>query len=273
MTEDDSLENQESDKNDVENITQNIKNTLSSLEKDRTWLANSLNRSLSTINGWLSAGKSIPTECMNEMQVLFVEERKRREEATKSITATSDEEWENWKEVAYSLFYESVQDWARDVLNEGVENLRNISKTSYTNPIVFPLDSRSKEMWRAVYDFTKAKKNEQGGYTFNFCKEVRNILNTNAKKLIEKEIKKNVFFSLKSAKRAHVSTATENDFKKKKEMFVFPTKDSIVWSIAAALAEEETINEWANKIIDAEVEKALLEQIGIKGSNDDEIPF
>ena len=45
-----------------------------------------------------------------------------------------------------------------------------------------------------------------------------------------------------------------------------------MWSIAAALDGIGSVNEWANKIIDANVEKKLLERIGIT-DEDDEIVF
>ena len=124
MTEDDSTKKQQPSTEDGEkNSTlsvQDIKNTLSMFKKDRSWLATSLNRSVSTVNGWLSAGKPIPSECIKEIQMLFNEEKKRQNETTKSITASSDEEWESWKKEAekYSWLFDNIQEWARSVLNQ-----------------------------------------------------------------------------------------------------------------------------------------------------------
>lgn len=92
------------------------------VQKDRSWLATSLNRSISTVNGWLSAGKPIPSKCINEIQILFNEEKIRQNKTAKSITASSDEEWESWEKEAekYSWLFDNIQEWARSVLNQEV---------------------------------------------------------------------------------------------------------------------------------------------------------
>ena len=94
-------------------------------KKDRSWLATSLNRSISTVNGWLSAGKPIPSKCINEIQILFNEEKIRQNKTAKSITASSDEEWESWEKEAekYSWLFDNIQEWARSVLNQDVADL------------------------------------------------------------------------------------------------------------------------------------------------------
>ena len=285
MTEDDSTKKQQPSTEDGEkNSTlsvQDIKNTLSMFKKDRSWLATSLNRSVSTVNGWLSAGKPIPSECIKEIQMLFNEEKKRQNETTKSITASSDEEWESWKKEAekYSWLFDNIQEWARSVLNQEVtksqESLsgnKGKNKT-YGNPIIFPIDSSSAELWGLVYDFSKVNNLGDGKYTFsNPPRTITSILNIIAKEKFETTIKNNKNFSLKFAKRALDDYVTEADFENERKMFIFSPGDTLMWSIAAALDGIGSVNEWANKIIDANVEKKLLERIGIT-DEDDEIVF
>lgn len=285
MTEDDTTKKQQPSTEDGEkNSTlsvQDIKNTLSMFKKDRSWLATSLNRSVSTVNGWLSAGKPIPSECIKEIQMLFNEEKKRQNETTKSITASSDEEWESWKKEAekYSWLFDNIQEWARSVLNQEVtksqESLsgnKGKNKT-YGNPIIFPIDSSSAELWGLVYDFSKVNNLGDGKYTFsNPPRTITSILNIIAKEKLENTIKNNKNFSLKFAKRALDDYVTEADFENERKMFIFSPGDTLMWSIAAALDGIGSVNEWANKIIDANVEKKLLERIGIT-DEDDEIVF
>ena len=287
MTENDSPKNQEPDRGDTENTqslsAQKIKDTLNELQKDRSWLAMSLNRSVSTVNGWLS-GKPIPSECIKEIQTLFNKEKVRQNETAKSITASSDEEWESWKKEAerYSWLFDNIQEWARSVLNEEVtkskESISSNEKKNktYGNPIIFPIDSSSTELWGLIYDFSKINNLGEEKYTFSSPpKSLTNILNIIAKKKLEKTIKDNKNFSLKSAKRALNDYATEADFENERKMFIFSPGDTLMWSIAAALDGIGSVNEWANKIIDANVEKKLLERIGITNitNKDDEIPF
>lgn len=285
MTEDDSTKNQQSSMEDGEKKStlsvQDIKNTLSMFKKDRSWLATSLNRSVSTVNGWLSAGKPIPSECIKEIQMLFNEEKSRQNETAKSITASSDEEWESWKKEAekYSWLFDNIQEWARSVLNQEVtksqESLsgnKEKNKT-YGNPIIFPIDSSSAELWELVYDFSKVNNLGEGKYTFSHPpKLITSILNIIAKEKLENTIKDNKKFSLKSAKRALDDYLTEADFENERKMFIFSPGDTLMWSIAAALDGIGSVNEWANKIIDANVEKKLLERIGIT-DEDNEIVF
>lgn len=77
---------------------------------------------------------------------------------------------------------------------------------------------------------------------------------------------------MKFAKRALDDYVTEADFENERKMFIFSPGDTLMWSIAAALDGIGSVNEWANKIIDANVEKKLLERIGIT-DEDDEIVF
>ena len=285
MTEDDSTKKQQPSTEDGEkNSTlsvQDIKNTLSMFKKDRSWLATSLNRSVSTVNGCLSAVKPIQSECIMEFQMLCNEEKKRQNETTKSITASSDEEWESWKKEAekYSWLFDNIQEWARSVLNQEVtksqESLsgnKGKNKT-YGNPIIFPIDSSSAELWGLVYDFSKVNNLGDGKYTFsNPPRTITSILNIIAKEKLENTIKNNKNFSLKFAKRALDDYVTEADFENERKMFIFSPGDTLMWSIAAALDGIGSVNEWANKIIDANVEKKLLERIGIT-DEDDEIVF
>ena len=285
MMEDGSTKNQQSGMENGEKKStlsvQDIKNTLSMFKKDRSWLATSLNRSISTVNGWLSAGKPIPSKCINEIQILFNEEKIRQNKTAKSITASSDEEWESWEKEAekYSWLFDNIQEWARSVLNQEVTksqeslSVNKEKNKTYDNPIIFPIDSSSAELWGVVYDFSKINSLGEGKYTFlDPPKSITIILNIAAKKKIENTIKDNKTFSLKSAERALDDYLTEADFENERKRFIFSPGDTLMWSIAAALDGTKSVNEWANKIIDANVEKKLLERIGIT-DEDDEISF
>lgn len=281
MIDNDSQENQEFEKkNEDIRLTlsvQDIKETLSSLKKDRNWLATSLGRSISTVNGWLSAGKPIPTECINEIQILFESEKIQQNKTTKAITPTSDEEWKAWEEEAI-FFYESVQEWARSVLNKEVERIQNSfmknkeENKTYGNPIIFPLDSSSEELWELVHDFSEITEEDNGSYKFSTSNHIVKIINEESKIQLKKIIDSNPDFSLKTAKRASLDYVTNNDFKTKRKIFIFSKKDVIIWSIAATIAGEKSLNTWVNKVIDASVEKVLLSRIGIN-DNEEFIPF
>lgn len=249
---------------------QNIKDALIDFKKDRNWLASSLNRSLSTINGWLSAGKSIPSECIKEIQGLFELEQKRQNKNTKFITAESDKEWEEWEKQAV---FKTVQEWARGVLNKEVENTLLKSKKEnkiYGNPIIFPLNINSEELWELVYDFSEITITDNGEYQFYSYNTIGEILNIATKQQLEKAIRGDISFSLKTAKKSSLDYATDDDFKKNRKMFIFSKKEVIMWSIAAELAGERNLNAWANKIIDENVQIILLGRMGV---HDDEIPF
>lgn len=271
MTEDDALKSQESGSENIQALSaQNIKNILNELQRDRNWLAESLNRSISTVNGWLSAGKPIPVECVNEMKDLFVKERNSKIKAAKSITAASNEEWNRWEKLAEFLHGGNVQEWAREALSKEYKKLSNkIENGTYLNVAVFPIDSKSEEFWELVYDFPKITEIEKGFYAFSQSIGIKEILDAEARKQLTKEFKENPKFSIKFAEKSNLDYFTDEDFEQGFKMFIFHPKDVYMWSIAAKLSGFASLNEWANRIIDSNVEKILLTRMGINKEDED----
>ncbi len=282
MTENDPLGNQKQDDNNNEKqatiFVQKIKKRLSELKKDRLWLAKSLNRSISTVNGWLSAGKPIPNECINEIRVLFEKEQRKQKEERKSITAESDKEWETWQIASQIEFADSVESWARNILNEWAIRVNSRSNELDKGEYIWihPNDENSLLLWRSAFFADTSFMRTYGNLKKDPSSIIEEILNKEAQEIIAREKEKNNSFSLKSVELGQFDGISEEEAKERIDVgeyvYYFTQANAYLWLVVCGI-ENKNVNTWANEILDRKAEEAIFNRIKSNVNPDDEILF
>lgn len=124
-----------------------IKQWLKSIDKDRFWLAEVTHSSKKTVDGWLSASKSIPMAKQDIIKMLMVDEKNTFEDLYKSSRkeisiAFYGGEWDMIKRCAEKKNC-SPERWIEDcVLSsclalESIENIKSLNDPKYNSPRIY----------------------------------------------------------------------------------------------------------------------------------------
>lgn len=210
--------------------------------------------------------------------MLFEKEQKRQRETTKSIVASSDEEWETWRMASQIEFADSVESWARDTLNEWA-----IRVTSQSNELnrgeyvwIHPSDENSLLLWRSAFFADTGFMRTYGNLKRDPSSIIEEILNQEAQEIIAREKEKNNSFSLKNVELGQYDGISEGEAKERMDageyVYYFTQANAYLWLVACGM-KKENVNVWANQVLDKKAEEAIFNRIKPDMKSDDEIPF
>ena len=247
------------------------------------WLAAQLGLSEGTVKNWFYSSTKISDTNLFKINEIIKDHANGLinssfwDKMNCAIFPESKEECDRWEKASQMEFSDSVEEWARETLNEWATRVILPDDANAEKHIwIHPLAENSLLLWRSAFFADTGFMRTYGNLKIDPSSIIEKILNQKAQEIIAQEKEKNNSFSLKNVELGQYDGISENEANNRMQageyIYYFTQANAYLWLVVCGM-KKENVNVWANEVLDKKAEEAIFNKIKSSMKPEDEIPF